>query len=34
MAIKLKETTENNFACSYLDIYFFRANCNMIKSKL
>ena len=30
----MKETTENNFGCSYLDIYFFRDDRNMIKSKL
>ena len=32
--LELKETTENNFGCSYLDIYFFRDDYNMIKSKL
>ena len=32
--LELKETTENNFGCSYLDIYFFRNYRNMIKSKL
>ena len=32
--LELKETTENNFGCSYLDIYFFRDDRNMIKSKL
>ena len=30
----MKETTENNVGCSYLDIYFFRDDRNMIKSKL
>ena len=32
--LELKETTESTFGCSYLDIYFFRDDYNMIKSKL